>query len=147
MAIQRLNRQLRAFLTQGLYHDYDMKSAHPTFVRHLCEGKAYCETTYQDKYLNDRTRLLKEGNTAKHTMKQPAKIDGELLRLRARKQHAEIQRMKKAAFTDPFQLVDKKPVHHRDLAGRPTETEKADLQPDQNSLGEADASGARPVPI
>ena len=68
MAIQRLNRQLRAFLTQGLYHDYDMKSAHPTFVRHLCEGKAYCETTYQDKYLNDRTRLLKEGNTDKHTM-------------------------------------------------------------------------------
>ena len=86
-------------------------------------------------------------NTATHTMKQPAKIDGELLRLRARKQHAEIQRMKKAAFTDPFQLVDKKPVHHRDLAGRPTETEKADLQPDQNSLGEADAIGARPVPI
>ena len=42
MAIQRLNRQLRAFLTQGLYHDYDMKSAHPTFVRHLC---AVCAPT------------------------------------------------------------------------------------------------------
>ena len=71
-------------------------------------------------------------------MKKPTEIDRKLLCLRARKKHAEIQRMKKTAFTDPFQLVHEKTVHDRNLTGRPTKTQNADFQPDEHRLIEAD---------
>ena len=68
---------------------------------------------------------------AAHPVQQPAKIDCQLLRFGPGQQHAEIQRVKKPSLADPFQLVNKQTVHHRDLAGRATKAEKADLQPDK----------------
>ena len=47
--------------------------------------------------------------------------------------------MEEPLLADPFQLFNQKSVHHRDLAGRPAEAEKADLQPDKQRLFEADA--------
>ena len=78
-------------------------------------------------------------DAATHPMQQPSQIDGELLRLRPRQQHAEIQRMQKPLLADPFQLIDKKPVHHCDLSGRPAKAEKADFQPDIERLVKTDA--------
>ena len=77
-------------------------------------------------------------DTAPHPVKQPSEIDGELLSLRARKQHAEIQRMQESLLTDPFQFIDQQAVHHRDLPGRPAKAEEADFQPDKKGPIEAD---------
>ena len=66
------------------------------------------------------------GEPAAHAVQQPADIGRELLRLRPRQQHAEIQRMQEARLVDPLLLVDQDAVHQRDLAGRPAE---ADRQP------------------
>ena len=70
-------------------------------------------------------------STAAVSSQQPAEIDGELLRLWARKQHAEIERVEKPLLADPFQFLDEKPVHHRDLPGRATKAKQADLQPNK----------------
>ena len=67
---------------------------------------------------------------AAHAVQQPADIGRELLRLRARQQHAEIERVQETRLVDPFLLVDHDAVHHRDLAGRSAEAEAADLEPD-----------------
>ncbi len=77
-------------------------------------------------------------DTTPHPVQQPSEIDGELLRLRTRKQHAEIQRMQETPFADPFQLLNQQAVHYRDLPGRPTKTEQADFQPDKKGPVKAD---------
>ena len=59
-------------------------------------------------------------NATAHPVKQPPKIDCELLSLWAWKQHAEIQRVEKPLLADPFQFFNEKPVHHRNLARRST---------------------------
>jgi hypothetical protein len=69
-------------------------------------------------------------------MQQPAEIDGELLRLRARQQHAVVERVQKARLVDPALLVDDDPVHQRDLPGGSTKAHQADLQPRPESFGE-----------
>ena len=71
-------------------------------------------------------------------MKQPAKINSKLLRFWTRKQHAEIQRVKKSLLADPFQFIYEKPVHHRDLPSRPAKAKQADFQPDYEGLSELD---------
>src|SRR5262250_2892354 len=40
-------------------------------------------------------------NTAAHTMHQPANVDSELMRFRARKQHAVVERVKKSCLAYP----------------------------------------------
>ena len=77
-------------------------------------------------------------NTAAHPVQQPAKINGQLLRLWAGKQHAKIQCMQEPPFADPFHLGHHKPVHDGNLAGRTTKAEQADLEPDPDSHCERD---------
>src|SRR5262249_27547679 len=67
--------------------------------------------------------------------RSPAHVRGELLRLGAREQHAETERVEIAALLDPFLLVDEDAVHQRDLARRPAEAEAADLEPDTEGFG------------
>ena len=71
-------------------------------------------------------------------MKQPSKINCKLLRFWTRKQHAEIQRVKKPLLADPFQFIYEKPVHHRDLPSRPAKAKQADFQPDYEGFSELD---------
>ena len=56
-------------------------------------------------------------------MHQPADIGRKLLRLGAGEQHAEIQRMQKAALRDPFLIVDEHAMHQRDLSGGAAEAQ------------------------
>src|SRR5450759_3852767 len=70
-------------------------------------------------------------------MQQPAQIGGELLRLRAGQQHAEIERMQEPRFVDPLFLVDHDAMHQGDLSGRAAEIDAVDLQPDLERLGDA----------
>ena len=60
---------------------------------------------------------------AAHAMQQPADIGRELLRLRPRQQHAEVERVQETLLLDPFLLVDHDAMHHGDLAGRPAEVD------------------------
>lgn len=72
-------------------------------------------------------------------MHQPADIGCELLRLRARQEHAVVQRMEEAAFRDPLLFLDQDAVHHRDLARGPAKTQAGDTEPDAKGFTEADA--------
>ena len=74
-------------------------------------------------------------------MHQPADIGGELLRLRARQQHAVVQRVQETRLRYPALLLDDDAVHHRDLAGRSAERQQRDAQPDPERLAHADAMG------
>ena len=64
MSLQRLHRPVRAFLTKGLYHDYDMINCHFNIFHHLC-----CEeglSTYWIKnYINNRNQILDDNNATK----------------------------------------------------------------------------------
>ncbi len=61
-------------------------------------------------------------NAAPGPVHQPADISGQLLRLRARQQHAVIERMQKTSLGNPASLFDPLLVHDRNLASRSTET-------------------------
>ncbi len=78
-------------------------------------------------------------NGPRPAMHQPANIDGELVRFRARQQHAVAQRVQKPRFTDPFLLIDDDAVHHRYLAGRAAKAECRHPQPHSKRLAERDA--------
>ncbi len=70
------------------------------------------------------------GEAARRTVQPPADIGGKLHGLRARQQHAEIERMQKALLADPAALLDENAMHERDLSGRSAEGHDADLGPD-----------------
>ena len=80
---------------------------------------------------------------AAHAMQQPADVGRELLRLRSRQQHAEVERVQEARLVDPFLLVDHDAMHHRDLAGRAAEVDAADLEPCLEELAESLARSMR----
>src|SRR5437667_379708 len=75
-------------------------------------GEAQCEH-------HERAREHEEnagGEATAYAVQQPAGVGGELLRLRAWQQHAEVERGEKAALLDPFLLVHQDAVHDRDLS-------------------------------
>ena len=82
---------------------------------------------------------------AARAVQQPAEVDRELLRLRPRQQHAEVERVQEPRLADPALLVDEDAVHHRDLPGRAAEGQRRDPQPDPHRLGEGDAVRAVPA--
>ena len=69
-------------------------------------------------------------DAAARLVQKPADVNGELLRFGAGQEHAEIQRMKKMRFADPLFLLHQLGVHHRDLAARSAERDKAEFQPE-----------------
>ena len=67
--------------------------------------------------------ILPGNDPAPDAVHQPADIDRQLLRLWSRQQHAIVQRVQKSPLADPFLLIDQNAMHHRDLPGRPAETQ------------------------
>ena len=57
ISLQRIGANCRAFLTQGLYHDYDMSSAHPTILLHYSK-KHNLPCKYSELYVADREKML-----------------------------------------------------------------------------------------
>ena len=78
-------------------------------------------------------------DAAGRAVHQPADVGGELLRLRARQEHAVVEGMQKPALGDPALLLDQDAVHDRDLTGRAAETERGDPQPDPKGLRKRNA--------
>ena len=74
---------------------------------------------------------------AGRSVQEPAEVSGELLRFRARQQHAVVESMQKPLLADPTLLVDQHPVHQRDLPGRAPEAEQANFRPDLRRFGKA----------
>jgi hypothetical protein len=62
-------------------------------------------------------------------VQKPPYIDRQLLRLRPRKEHAEIEGLKKMVLVDPSFFLDQVLVHHRYLTCRTTETYESELKP------------------
>src|SRR4051812_4550716 len=78
------------------------------------------------------------GEPAARAVKQPPHIGGELLRLRAWQQDAEVERVEEALLVDPFALIDEHAMHDRDLACRSTEADEAELEPEAERLAKGD---------
>ena len=84
-------------------------------------------------------------------MLEPADVGRQLLRLGARQEHAEIERVEELRLVDPLALLDQLAMHDRDLARRPAEAQQRDLGPDpqrraERDFGHAARSIARPPP-
>jgi hypothetical protein len=71
-----------------------------------------------------------------YAMQQPTQVDRELLRLRTRQQHAEVQRVQEAPVRHPRPTVHDLVVHEGDLPGRPSEVDEPELDPEARSLAE-----------
>src|SRR5262245_39156656 len=73
-------------------------------------------------------------DAAERAMYQPADIGRELLRLRARQQHAIVERMQEPLVRDPALLLDQNAMHDCDLAGGTAEAQRRDPQPHPERL-------------
>ena len=67
ICLQRIHGPLRMFLTRGIYHDYDMKNAHPTILLNLCK-KHKLPTKEQEFFVNNRDKMLLEAGVTKQQM-------------------------------------------------------------------------------
>tara|TARA_R110000803_G_C11974659_1_gene320047 strand:- start:236 stop:2293 length:2058 start_codon:yes stop_codon:yes gene_type:complete len=66
LSLQRIHTPLRAFLTKGIYKDYDMTNAHPTILLDLFKQNNITHT-YSQQYVDDRDYML-DGNSTKKEM-------------------------------------------------------------------------------
>lgn len=64
MALQRIHKPLREFLTKGLYQDYDMINCHFVIFKHLCEGENL-STFWINNYIQNRTKILEDNKANK----------------------------------------------------------------------------------
>ena len=84
--------------------------------------------------------------TPAYAVQQPAGIGGELLRLRTRQQHAEIERMQETRLVEPALLLHHDAVHEGDLRRRPAETGESDPRPGRQRLPERNRRVRRRLP-
>ena len=84
--------------------------------------------------------------TPAYAVQQPAGIGGELLRLRPRQQHAEIERMQETRLVEPALLLHHDAVHEGDLRRRPAETGEPDPRPGRQRLPERNRRVRRRLP-
>src|SRR5271169_6402130 len=71
-------------------------------------------------------------------MHEPADIGGQLLRFRARKHHAVVERVQKAPLRDPAAALDQLLVHDRNLAGWTAKADETELEPEAQRLAKID---------
>ncbi len=74
MCLQRMHKTLRFFLTKDLYHDYDIKNAHPTILLSLCK-KHTIPCPLHEYYVNNRPSILKDNHVTKHEMLVKLNLD------------------------------------------------------------------------
>ena len=75
-------------------------------------------------------------NPSTNTVKPPPEVGGELLSLRARQEHAELQGSEELGLTDPSPLLHHLRLEDCDLSGGSSEPNAADLQPKPNGFSE-----------
>ena len=56
-SLQNLPREFRGALAYGLYHDIDIKNAHPTFLNQYCQKKGI-KSEYLNEYVNNRDEII-----------------------------------------------------------------------------------------
>ena len=74
IALQRVHYPLRTFLTKGIYHDYDQKNAHPTFMLYYFQ-KHDIDCTFTREYVTDRDIMLQKGHSNKGEMLKKMNTD------------------------------------------------------------------------
>jgi hypothetical protein len=75
-------------------------------------------------------------HAAQRAVKQPADINGELLRLGAGQQHAIVECVEEPRLADPAFFIHQDAVHGGDLPGRAAETQQADPEPYAQGFGQ-----------
>jgi hypothetical protein len=105
-------------------HDRHRPEAHVDPAQHAQHQRA--------RQHEQRTRH----DPAPGAMQQPADVHRQLLRLRARQQHAVVERVQEARLADPAPLLDQFAMHQRDLPRRPAEAQPADPPPQAQGFGE-----------
>lgn len=83
LSLQNLCRPLRHTIAKGLFHDSDMKNAHPTFLKHLVEKLEFNHPVL-DKYIDNRDELLSTwiGTTNIYKAVPSKKVPGEKASIR-----------------------------------------------------------------
>jgi len=71
-------------------------------------------------------------------VEQPADVDGQLVGLWTRQEHAVVQGVQETMFSHPTLLIDNDAVHKGDLTCGTTEAKRRDTRPDFYSFGERD---------
>ena len=112
--------------------DAEQRTVDPRDATPKCVKKAQAEHEQRARqHEQDAGR-----KAAAHAVQRPTDVGRELLRLRPRQQHAEVERMQEARLVEPFLLVDDHAVHHGDLRGRTAEVDASDLQPQPERFAE-----------
>ena len=121
LSLQRIRAEVRDFLSQNVYYDFDMSNAGPTIIKYLCKENNIMTPTL-DLYVEDREAFIKKycPNMDKHSML----IQGFFAK-RSRSEnpdavkniYKEVGKLKKALFTgDTNQYSSKlsKLFHHHE---------------------------------
>jgi hypothetical protein len=107
-------------------------------------GVGYRQVREQEQ--DEDRRYYEEGaghDATKRPVQPPANVGGDLLRLGTGQEHAEVQRPEVLLLGDPALLLDKLPVHDRDLPGRTPEVDEPQLYPEPERLPEPHRLGTR----
>lgn len=78
--LQNLGGNLRKFLTQGIYRDYDMVSCHPNLMLNMCKDKNLSCLNLEN-YCNNRGDFLTKNKVDKFTMLKFFNQDGPKIKL------------------------------------------------------------------
>src|SRR5215211_4528902 len=117
------------------YHHWLYPVEEPRDRRHVRVG--YGQVREEPKHEDGGDHEKGTGHDPPHRPVQPPPyIRRDLLGLRARQQHAEVERPQVLALGDPPFPLDQLPVHDRDLARRPPEVDKTKLHPEPESFPE-----------
>ena len=131
---------------QRLEHDRQHRRLDP--VEQPRHQRRLPERDVDEAQPHDREKPRQHEQQPRHqaparAVQQPAQIDRQLMRLRPRQQHAEVERVQEPLLADPTLLLDQDAVHHRDLPGRTAEAQRRDPRPDPHRLGKRHALALR----
>ncbi len=125
-----------------LYHDGQDRCLEP--VEECFDYRDILILGVQDAEDEDRYEAGKHEERAgdqppADAVEKPSDVDGELLRLGAREQHAVVERVEETTLADPPLFVHQDALHDCDLAGGTPEAEGRDPRPYADGIGERDA--------
>ena len=103
--------------------------------RHVAIGHVHPGQADQDEERRQHEEPAGD-DAAPGAMHEPADVGGQLLRLRARQQHAVVQRVQEPVLRNPAAPLDEFLMHDGNLPGRAAEADEAQLQPEDERLRE-----------